>query len=173
MQRGSDTAARRSITAEPLPQNTVFTVCFSLIFFTIRLDLSYGLFRRPCSYSSVKCWHDSADVCCCFFFSQVSTAGARGQAEHAGVGAQEIHGAGWCVLQCAHISTLYCWRLMNRPFDSGAVRREKPHLGTRSSCVRAELPRQKLRVSTLHPVLHTIGAFASPAAANMRLSSLS
>lgn len=40
-----------------------------------------------------------------FSFSQVATAGARGQAEHAGVGAQEIHGAGWCVLQRAHIST--------------------------------------------------------------------
>lgn len=40
-----------------------------------------------------------------FVFSQVSAAGARGQAEHAGAGAQEIHGAGWCVLQREHIST--------------------------------------------------------------------
>lgn len=38
------------------------------------------------------------------FSSQVPTARARGQAEHVGVGAQEIHGAERCVLWCARSS---------------------------------------------------------------------
>lgn len=36
------------------------------------------------------------------FFSQVSTAGTGGQAEHAGAGAQEIHGAERWVFACTH-----------------------------------------------------------------------
>lgn len=41
----------------------------------------------------------------CLFFSQVSAAGTGRQAEHAGAGAQEIHGNQRYVLVCAHTHT--------------------------------------------------------------------
>lgn len=104
MQSGSDTAARRSITADLnlkilclpfVPTNLLYNQTRFVIWF-----IQATLQLQQCEELTWLSW-----CLFCFFFSQVATAGARGQAEHAGVGAQEIHGAGWCVLQRAHIST--------------------------------------------------------------------
>lgn len=61
------------------------------------------------------CDVDTTQLMFVLFSSQVSTAGTRRQAEHAGVGAQEIHGDEWCVIG---VNTQAPFCFLNGPFEA-------------------------------------------------------
>lgn len=83
---------------------------FRFVLRRVAANLSSGL-MITCSYSRMWCSYDSADVC--LFSSQVPTTGTGGQAEHAGAGAQEIHGAERWVLACSHAAPSLTQMLSN------------------------------------------------------------